>query len=225
MNMGSILVCGSNAQKRKEKVNELVSKVDENLLKDNHPDRLSIGILKNKKNIGILQIRKLVEFLSTKPYSSKNKVVVISQAEKMSTQAQNALLKILEEPPFYAIIILSAKTEQSMLPTVLSRCRKISADKSGNEVFIDNKKIVHFNEILGYDVGRKLKLAETLAKKDDDFVIDLLEFWIREERFEMTENEKFEKHNNIELLLSFLEDIENTNVNVRLALETLFMSI
>ncbi|MFC1756167.1 hypothetical protein ACFLZK_02125 [Patescibacteria group bacterium] len=225
MNMGSILVCGSNAQKRKEKVNELISKVDENLLKDDHPDKLSLGLLEKKKNISIVQIRKLIQFLTTKPYSSKNKVVVISQAEKMTTQAQNALLKILEEPPFFAIIILSSKTEQALLPTVLSRCRKIKADYNGDEVFVDNEDVTHFNEVLGYDVGRKLKLAETLAKKDDDFVIDLLEFWIREERFEMTVNEKFEKHNNIEILLRFLEDIENTNVNVRLALETLFMHV
>jgi len=225
MNMGSILVCGSSLQKRKEKVTELVSKVDKNLLKEDHPDRLSVTMEKGKKSISIAQIRKMIEFLSTKPYSSKNKVVVISPAEKMTTQAQNSLLKILEEPPYFAIIILSAKTEQSMLTTVISRCRKIKADHSGDDKFLDNSETTHFNEILGYDVGRKLKLAETLSKNDDDFIINLLEFWIREERFEMTENEKFNKHTNIELLLNFLEDIENTNVNTRLALETLFMSV
>ncbi len=225
MNMGSILIHGNNAQKRDEKVRELISNLDENLLKDDHPDKLLILPLKDKKNISIAQIRQLIEFLTTKPYSSKYKVVVISQAEKMTTQAQNALLKILEEPPFFAVIILSAKTERSLLPTVLSRCRKIKPEKSADESFVDDGGVIHFEEILKYDVGRKLKLAETLAKKDDDYIIGLLEFWVREERFEMTENTRFEKHTNIEMILSFLEDIENTNVNVRLALETLFLNV
>ena len=225
MNMGSILIHGDTISKRREKVDEIICNLDSNLIKREHPDRLTIEKEEKKKNIGISQIRKITEFLSTKPYSSKYKVVVIYSGDKMTTQAQNALLKTLEEPPFFAIIILTAKTEQSLLPTVLSRCRKIRAGGGGDDLFEDNQDIVHFNEVLDYDVGERLKLAESISKKDNEFVIDLLEFWVKEERFEMTQNGKVEKYKNIEMILEFLNDIESTNVSKRLALETLFMNV
>lgn len=225
MNMGSILVYSGTIENRREKIEELICKLDDNLIKEDHPDRFTIKKEGDKKSIGISEVRKLVSFLTTKPYSSKYKVVVIYSAEKLTIQAQNALLKTLEEPPFFAIIILSAKTEQSLLPTVLSRCRKIKADGGRADLFEDNKDFVHFSEILNFGVGERLSQAEKISKKDDDFIIDLMEFWIREERFEMTQNDRVEKYKNIELILKFLDDIENTNVNKRLALETLFMNV
>jgi len=225
MNMGSILVYGGTIVKRQEKTDEIICNLDSNLVKKEHPDRLTLTKEDSKKNVGISQVRKIVEFLSTKPYSSKYKVVVIESADKMTTQAQNALLKTLEEPPFFAIIILNSKTEQSLLPTVLSRCRKIRADGGGTDIFEDDENVIHFAEVLSYSIGEKLKLAENISKKDDDYIIDLLEFWVREERFEMTKNQKTEKYKNIEMILEFLNDIENTNVNKRLALETLFMNV
>ena len=60
--------------------------------------------------------------LQIKPYSSPHKIYLIPDAEKLTVQAQNALLKTLEEPPEYAVIILIANGLVSFLPTVLSRC-------------------------------------------------------------------------------------------------------
>lgn len=57
-----------------------------------------------------------------KPYSSNFKVYIVNEAEKMSVQAQNALLKTLEEPPEYAVILLLTTNVNSLLPTILSRC-------------------------------------------------------------------------------------------------------
>lgn len=57
-----------------------------------------------------------------KPYSSKHKIYIIDEAEKMNVQAQNALLKTIEEPPVYAIIILLTTNADTFLPTILSRC-------------------------------------------------------------------------------------------------------
>jgi DNA polymerase III subunit delta' len=57
-----------------------------------------------------------------KPYSSKHKVYIIPDAELMTPQAQNALLKTLEEPPEYGIILLLTENEQALLPTIRSRC-------------------------------------------------------------------------------------------------------
>ena len=57
-----------------------------------------------------------------KPYSSKYKIYIVDEAEKMNVQAQNALLKTIEEPPAYAIILLLTTNADLFLPTILSRC-------------------------------------------------------------------------------------------------------
>ena len=57
-----------------------------------------------------------------KPYSSRYKVYIVDEAEKMNQQAQNALLKTIEEPPAYAVILLLTTNADSFLPTILSRC-------------------------------------------------------------------------------------------------------
>lgn len=60
--------------------------------------------------------------VAIKPYSSPYKVYIVNEAEKMTPQAQNALLKTLEEPPEYAVILLLTANVNSLLPTILSRC-------------------------------------------------------------------------------------------------------
>lgn len=57
-----------------------------------------------------------------KPYSSRYKIYIIDEAEKMNVQAQNALLKTIEEPPAYAILLLLTTNADAFLPTILSRC-------------------------------------------------------------------------------------------------------
>ena len=60
--------------------------------------------------------------VAIKPYSSRYKVYIINEAEKMTPQAQNAILKTLEEPPEYAVILLLVSNVNTLLPTILSRC-------------------------------------------------------------------------------------------------------
>lgn len=70
-----------------------------------------------------------------KPYNSKYKIYIVDEAEKMNTQAQNALLKTIEEPPAYGIILLLTTNADSFLPTILSRCITLNL-KSVNEDLI-----------------------------------------------------------------------------------------
>lgn len=86
----------------------------------NQPDIITITHSKN--SIGVEEIRRMRADLQIKPYSSPHKIYLIPDAEKLTVQAQNALLKTLEEPPEYAVIILIANGLVSFLPTVLSRC-------------------------------------------------------------------------------------------------------
>ena len=73
--------------------------------------------------------------MAIKPYSSKYKIYIVDNAEKMNVQAQNALLKTIEEPPAYGIILLLTTNADSFLPTILSRCITLNL-KSVNEELI-----------------------------------------------------------------------------------------
>lgn len=77
------------------------------------------------ENIKIAEIRELIHWLSLKPLGNGKKMAIIFNAEKMTLEAANALLKTLEEPPSYAKIILTTLDEQKILPTIHSRCQKI----------------------------------------------------------------------------------------------------
>lgn len=76
-------------------------------------------------NIKIEQIRELIKKVYEKPIVSNKKVYIINDSNLMTKEAQNSLLKTLEEPPEYVTIILIASNENLFLPTIKSRCTKI----------------------------------------------------------------------------------------------------
>lgn len=88
----------------------------------NHPD--IIHLTHEKPNsIGVEDVREqLVGDVQIRPYNGKYKIYIIPEAEKLTVQAQNAILKTIEEPPEYAIILLLTTNEQSFLDTIRSRC-------------------------------------------------------------------------------------------------------
>ena len=87
----------------------------------NHPD--IIWVTHEKYSIGVDDIRnQLNNNISIKPYSGPYKIYIIPDADKMTEQAQNALLKTIEEPPEYAVILLLTNNVDNLLPTILSRC-------------------------------------------------------------------------------------------------------
>lgn len=76
------------------------------------PNTISVDDIRDQVNNDIL----------IKPYSSRYKIYIIPQADLMSVQAQNALLKTIEEPPEYAVIMLLTENAETLLPTIRSRC-------------------------------------------------------------------------------------------------------
>jgi len=87
----------------------------------NQPD--IIYVTHEKLTIGVDDIRTQVnQTIDIKPYQGKYKVYIIEDADKMTEAAQNALLKTIEEPPAYAVIILLAAKTEPLLKTILSRC-------------------------------------------------------------------------------------------------------
>ena len=89
----------------------------------NHPD--IIRIVGQSKTIGIDPIRELRGDISIKPFQGQKKIYIIEKGDTMTPQAQNALLKTLEEPPDHAIIFILVENLAGLLPTIVSRCQII----------------------------------------------------------------------------------------------------
>lgn len=88
----------------------------------NQPDIIRVTHEK-PGSIGVDDIRGQINGdIAIKPYNSPYKIYIVNEAEKMTVQAQNALLKTLEEPPAYAVILLLTTNVNSLLQTILSRC-------------------------------------------------------------------------------------------------------
>ena len=91
-------------------------------LSGNHPDIIYVSHEK-AGTVSVDEIRdQVVNDVAIRPYEGRYKIYIIDDASKMTPQAQNALLKTLEEPPAYAVILLLADNVDSLLPTILSRC-------------------------------------------------------------------------------------------------------
>jgi DNA polymerase-3 subunit delta' len=106
-------------------------------LGNNHPD--IIYVKHDKPNvISVDNIREQINGdVAIKPYSGPKKIYIVDEAEKMNVQAQNALLKTLEEPPEYAVIILLTTSMQAMLATILSRCVVLETKPVADDVIKD----------------------------------------------------------------------------------------
>ena len=92
------------------------------VMSGNHPDLIYVTHEK-PGSIGVDDVREQInDTIMIRPYSSYYKIYIVDEAEKMTVQAQNALLKTIEEPPAYAVIILITTNQEAFLPTILSRC-------------------------------------------------------------------------------------------------------
>lgn len=107
-----------------------------------HPDLLVIERLYDEKkgkkqgSVAVEEIRRVTPFLRMKAaYDGGWRVVIVDDADTMTTQAQNAILKILEEPPPRTVLILIAHRPGAMVPTIRSRCRVIPFVPPSQEIF------------------------------------------------------------------------------------------
>lgn len=91
----------------------------------NHPDIIYVEHEKSN-SIGVDEIRsQVVDDVAIRPYNGRYKIYIISDADKMTPQAQNAILKTIEEPPDYAVFLLLTTNIDALLPTIRSRCVRL----------------------------------------------------------------------------------------------------
>ncbi len=141
-------------------------------LSDNHPD--IIRVMHEKPNtISVDDIRAQVNNdVGIKPYSSAHKIYIVNEAEKMTVQAQNAILKTLEEPPEYAVIILLTTNVNSLLPTILSRCvvlnMKPVADELVKKYLMEQLQVPDYKAEVCVSFARgNIGKAKSLAASED----------------------------------------------------------
>jgi len=216
LNFKTYLIYGKNSEARKEKINSIFP---ENFKPNNNPDFLEIKLSEKKKSIGIDEVKILGQFLQTKPISHRVKIALISDANSLTTEAQNSLLKILEEHTNSSIIILEDNFTNFILPTIISRCilEKVTSQTTFNTQAPEN-----FWEL---SISQKLDFFETINKKDKDEVIQILNstlIYLKEDKYQIFKEINL---NNINIVSQTCENLEKYNLNTRLVLENLALNL
>lgn len=140
-----------------------------------HPDYILIqkgvplapDIKKDRGTIPVEDIREMIRITSSHSFEGGKRVVVVHDADKMTPQAQNCLLKTLEDPPEDTVFILNCKRAEQLLPTVVSRCRQFRLHNWSNEYIYTVLTRAGYNPDIasrasidsGGSVGIALKLA------------------------------------------------------------------
>lgn len=216
--MHSFLITSKNKQKAKEYTYKLC--IDEKI------DPIDINLNSFEKAVGIEDIRNIQKKIILKPFKSKTKAIIIESYEGITTESQNALLKILEEPPANTIIIISISNKKLLLPTILSRCKII--ELSDEKLILSNDEITQLHNYLitvfRSGVGDKLKLAQDIARNKDEVLpwLEKMAIFVREKLIENPREVKY--LNFLKSLQKTYVTLKSTNVNQRIALENLFLS-
>lgn len=179
-------------------------------LKNPHPDLL---FFPSDSKLGISEARKIKEHFSLKPYSSKGRVVVLEDASSLTDEAQNALLKTLEELPEYALFIMCASSDATLLPTVLSRCQIVILQKiSPQRTTPGVEQSENIEKLLASTIAQRFEYVEKL-KEREELLRSLISYFHKK----LPEYPKFTK----DILQA--EEWQKQNVNLRAILEYLML--
>ena len=131
-----------------------------NGVKDNPEAKIDILEMDAASNTSVDDIRNLIENASTPPLVANYKIFIIDEVHMLSKTAMNALLKILEEPPFYLVFVFATTNPEKIIPTVLSRLIKIDLTDHLEEELIYNLKLISTKENLIIDNESLLMIAK-----------------------------------------------------------------
>ena len=141
----------------------------------NHPD---VSVTRaGGASIGIDDIRRLQKEVFVKPYEGKKRVSIILQGEKMTVQAQNCLLKVLEDPPGNGIIIITTANPVSLLPTIISRCQVLKPESRRH---MPDHRLYHDTMvcIMEEEFTRASAAIDLLVRDDDRSAEDFLDYML-----------------------------------------------
>lgn len=241
--MHSYLIVSANENDRNSEALRLAAEllgVEEKSM-TNSPDLFVISN-EEKSSIGIEKVREIIGWLSVKPFQSKAKVVVIQKAELLTNEAQNAILKTLEEPPGNSKIILACGHKSRLLPTIISRCAVLGVPLGIPETKNEKGEVEStkkFLEILGSGIGKRLDFTEEnkeiLSKKETS--LKTLDAWLaalKSELPELINNKPAQARKRLKLaqitkasvgILNVKKEISTTNVSPRNLIELLLINL
>lgn len=140
------------------------------VLESRREDFFNHGEFGNRaRSIGINIVRWIIETVSKQPYEGRNTVVLLFEAHLMTAQAQNALLKVLEEPPSSTVLVMVTELPDKLLPTIVSRCQQVMFERLAAEAvasFLGDCRAVEAGEadriglIAQGDLKRAVRLLE-----------------------------------------------------------------
>ncbi len=234
--MISILITSQDKKSREDYAIQITTERNVEPIDLLQVDKDTFGKKETKQSIsiGIEDIRSLYNTLFLKPVKSPLKAVIIRDAQLLTPEAQNALLKILEEPPAQTLFLLTADSQESLLPTVRSRCKLIAI---AAEVIITAEEREEYqsqiNNLQTQSIVEALKLAETISKNKTDTVLWLEKviLLVREQLLQAIHSDERPTSTNLHQLEHLLRNLQHThttlkktNANPRLTLENLFLS-
>ena len=194
---------------REERNQQIWSLLKESNILPNNPDLLLI----EEDKIGIKEIKTAIKHLSTKPFGQTQKSVIILNGNQISPDAQNALLKTLEEPPGESIILIGLDSETKLLPTIRSRCLIISFQSSA----LSHQTDFDLDKILKASLEERFEIIE--KTEDKEKLLNNLTNSYRQKVLEGEGDPKF-----LEQLLD-AQIWKESNVNLRTILEHLMLTI
>lgn len=207
--MISLLIISQNKQAREDYTKAFC--------KEHAIDHFDITVFQPENSIGIEDVRELQKKAFLKPFKSQEKALVIHNAQQATNEAQNALLKLLEEPPTNTYIILTADSSRPFLPTVLSRCKIISLDSHTEHIDLAQEEMIE--QLLSFSIAEKLFFAQNLTKNKEE-ALPKLEILLHAAHKKMQENPENRTYARItELLADTYNKAVNTNINLRFLLE------
>lgn len=123
-----------------------------------HPDLLEVSRPEDKQDLPIKVIRQLCADLGLKPMMGTRRVAIVDDADDLNTEAANAFLKTLEEPPPGAVLALIAREAEGQLDTVVSRCRVLRFDRLSDEDLTE--VLIQHSNLAPDEAARLAKLGE-----------------------------------------------------------------
>lgn len=223
--MQSFLISNGNPKNRQKWVEKLVGQPIASL--ENNPDFILLSAIDTA--IGIDQVREMQSNLALKPFAQKQKFCIIFEAQNLTPEAQNALLKTLEEPPGNCQIILTAGSASFLLPTIVSRCQIISLPIFLQEISAEEESSLSdlLNNLIAASCGKKLLLLEKEGVAKDrqtaTLWLDKLTIILRKKLLELPPNSRqyLDILHNVNLARSRL----SLNTNVRLVMENFLLDL
>ena len=206
------LLISSNSSERQKVIEEIL---EEEGLKNPHPDLL---YFQESSKLGIEQARVIKGHFSLKPYQSKGRVVVLEDAANLTIEAQNALLKTIEELPKHALFILGADSDAKLLPTAVSRCQIVRVQGTGYRVQPEDYT-EDIKKLLSASIEERFEYIEKLKDRKE-----FLHFLIRYFHQNLRSHLKGEELDFLKELLE-AEKWAAQNVNIRAILEYLMLVI